>query len=156
MDPRFRIRIRIRTKISWIRNSVRYIPTASHSAAASAARILWRRPPSSSMWRLAVVLVTWSPAAAGMKNAAEWSFLSNEYPVHSQSTYISSTTVYIPYVPLSELGLPHPFPAIECAPGPSPRNQRGGGTLACGWGVGESQFRRLVKKLITLPTLWVQ
>ncbi len=49
---------------------------------------------------------------------------------------IRSTTVY---VPSSELGLPE---------------LKGGGTLACGWGVGESQFRRREKKLSILPTLW--
>ncbi len=31
---------------------------------------------------------------------------------------------------------------------------KGWGTLACGWGVGESQFRRREKKLGILPTLW--
>ncbi len=36
---------------------------------------------------------------------------------------------------------------------PSPRNQRGG-TLACGWGVGESQFQRLEEKFRTVSTLW--
>ncbi len=36
-----------------------------------------------------------------------------------------------------------------------PWNQRGGGyTFACVWGLGESQFRRLEKKLSTLSTLW--
>jgi hypothetical protein len=37
---------------------------------------------------------------------------------------------------------------------PSPRNPRGGGANSpAGEGLGESQFRRLEKKLITLPTL---
>ncbi len=45
---------------------------------------------------------------------------------------------------------PNPSPARDCAP---PLNQRVGGTLACGWGVGESQFRRLEKKLSTLTTV---
>ncbi len=43
----------------------------------------------------------------------------------------------------------------ECAGAP-PHTTGGegvGGTLACGWGVGESQFRRLEKKLSTMPTL---
>jgi hypothetical protein len=35
---------------------------------------------------------------------------------------------------------------------PSPQNRGEGGTL--GEGLGESQFRRLEKKLSTLPTLW--
>jgi hypothetical protein len=38
---------------------------------------------------------------------------------------------------------------------PSPRNQRGGGAHSpAGEGLGESQFRRLEKKLSTLHTLW--
>jgi hypothetical protein len=41
----------------------------------------------------------------------------------------------------SELGLPHPSPAGECA-SPPPLVQVGRGTLACGKGVGEAQFRR--------------
>ncbi len=41
----------------------------------------------------------------------------------------------------SELGLPHPSPAGECAPPPFD-SWGGGGTLACRKGVGESQFRR--------------
>ncbi len=69
--------------------------------------------------------------------------------------YIQSTTVY---VPSSELGLPQPpVPQAMVPPPPPAQNQRvGGGTLACRWGVGESQFRRLEKKLSTLPTLWLE
>ncbi len=48
---------------------------------------------------------------------------------------------------------PIPSLASECAP--PPRTKGGVGTLACGWGVGESQFRRLEKKLNTLPTLGI-
>jgi hypothetical protein len=44
----------------------------------------------------------------------------------------------------------HPTPACECAPLPPPP---GSHSLA-GEGVGKSQFRRLEKKLSTLPTLW--
>jgi hypothetical protein len=47
---------------------------------------------------------------------------------------------------------PTPSLASECAPPPGTKGW--GGTLACGWGVGESQFQRLDKKLSTLPTLW--
>ncbi len=43
--------------------------------------------------------------------------------------------------------------ASECAPPPG--TKRGGGTLACSQGLGESQFRRLEKRLSTLPTLWL-
>jgi hypothetical protein len=46
---------------------------------------------------------------------------------------------------------PTPSHASECAP--SPRNQRGALSPA-GEGLGESQFRRLEKKLITSHTLW--
>ncbi len=61
--------------------------------------------------------------------------------------YIQNTTVYVLSL---ELGLSHPLSRQRVSP--SPRYQRGG-ILACGWGVGESQFRRLEKKLSTLPTL---
>ncbi len=54
--------------------------------------------------------------------------------------------------PRNCMGLPHPLSRQRVCP--SPRNQRGV-TLACGWGVGESQFQRLEKKLSTLATLWV-
>ncbi len=57
------------------------------------------------------------------------------------------------YVPSSELGLSHPLSRQRVCP--FPRNQRwghiGGGG---GEGLGESQFRRLEKRLTTLPTLW--
>ncbi len=52
-------------------------------------------------------------------------------PGTTKYVYVKCTTVY---VPSSELGLPHPFPASECAL--SPRNQGGGGTLAYGQGGG--------------------
>jgi hypothetical protein len=44
--------------------------------------------------------------------------------------------------------------ACECAPPPEPGG--GGAHSAAGEGLGESQFRRLEKKLSTLPTLWSQ
>ncbi len=50
---------------------------------------------------------------------------------------------------------PNPSPTSECALPPGPKGG-GGGTLACGKGVGEFQFRRLEKKLSTLPTLWIR
>ncbi len=37
---------------------------------------------------------------------------------------------------------------------PSPQNRGGGAHSPAGEGLGESQFQRLEKKLITLPTLW--
>jgi hypothetical protein len=50
--------------------------------------------------------------------------------------------------PSPELGLSHPLSRL-CAPPPG--TQGGGGTLSCG----EGQFRRLEKRLSTLPTLLV-
>jgi hypothetical protein len=51
-----------------------------------------------------------------------------------------------------ELGLSHPLSRQRVCP--SPRNQGGGGAHSpAGEGLGESQFRRLEKKLSTLPTL---
>ncbi len=47
---------------------------------------------------------------------------------------------------------PTPFLASECAP-PPPKPKGGGLTRLRVRGWGESQFRRLEKKLSTLPTL---
>ncbi len=70
--------------------------------------------------------------------------------MHIKSTKsIKSTTEYVPSL---ELGLSHPLSHQRV--GPSPRTG-GGGTLAWGEGLGQSQFRRLEKKLSTLPTLWI-
>jgi hypothetical protein len=57
--------------------------------------------------------------------------------------YIKSTTVY---VTSSELGLAVPLP-------PEPGEGGGRAHSPAGKGLGESQFRRLGKKLSTLPTL---
>jgi hypothetical protein len=74
----------------------------------------------------------------------------NQFNHKVQYIYAKSTTVS---VPSSEFG-PPPFPQVS-VPLPPPPITKGGGegthyTLACGWGVGESQFRRLEKKLSTL------
>ncbi len=66
------------------------------------------------------------------------------------------TTVY---VPSSELELFQPLSRRRVCPSPHNRG-RGGGQCAqehspAGEGLGESQFRRLEKKLSTLPTLWI-
>ncbi len=63
--------------------------------------------------------------------------------------YLQSTTVS---VPSSELGLSHP--ALSPASVLLPPNQRGGGHTCQRARGGESQIRRLEKKLSTLPTLW--
>ncbi len=49
---------------------------------------------------------------------------------------------------------PNPSLAIESAPPPEPKG--GGAHSPAGEEVGESQFRRLEKKLSTLPTLWLR
>jgi hypothetical protein len=64
--------------------------------------------------------------------------------------YTKSTTLY---VPSSELELSQPLSlASKCAP---PPRTGGGAHSPAGEGLGESQFRRLEKKLSTLPTLWL-
>ncbi len=60
---------------------------------------------------------------------------------------IKSTTVY---VPASEMGLSQPLSRQRVCPSPQSRGE--GGTL--GEGLGKSQFRRLEKRLSTLPALW--
>jgi hypothetical protein len=57
--------------------------------------------------------------------------------------------VYIP--PRRNWDSPTPSLDSECAPPPEPM---GGAHLRAGGGLGESQFRRLKKKLSTLSTLW--
>jgi hypothetical protein len=49
---------------------------------------------------------------------------------------------------------PNPYLASECAH--PPRNGGGGAHSSAGEGLGESQFRRLEKKLSTLPALWIE
>ncbi len=60
-----------------------------------------------------------------------------------------------PGLPSSGLGLSQPFSRQRVCLSPSTGG--GGGarsSLACGWGAGAAQFRRLEKKLSTLPSLW--
>ncbi len=54
-------------------------------------------------------------------------------------------------IPASELGLSHPLSRQRVCP--SPQNQRGGGTTACGWGVGGVPIPTTWEKLSNLPTL---
>ncbi len=56
-------------------------------------------------------------------------------------------------VPSSELGLPHPLSRQRVCP--SSGNKDGGAHSPAGEGLEESKFRRLEKKLSTLPTLWI-
>ncbi len=51
--------------------------------------------------------------------------------------------------PRRNWGSPNPSPASECALPPRPKG--GGAHSPAAKGVGESQFRRLEKKLSTLP-----
>ncbi len=62
--------------------------------------------------------------------------------------YIKSTIVY---VPSSELGLSQPLSRQRVCP--SPQNRWRGANSPAGEGLGESQFRRLEKKLSTLHLL---
>ncbi len=65
--------------------------------------------------------------------------------------YIKSTTVYV-YVGIGTLPTPLSPASV---PSPSPQTRGGGTHSPAGEGLGESQFRRLEKKLSTLPTLWI-
>ncbi len=56
--------------------------------------------------------------------------------------------------PLRNWDSPTPFAAGECSLPPGPKG--GGANSPVAKGVGESQFRRLEKKLSTLPTLCMQ
>ncbi len=67
-----------------------------------------------------------------------------------QSTYICRAPQCMS--PRQNWGLSHPLSRQRVCPTPPTKGEKG--TLACGLGVGESQFRRLEKKLSTLPTLW--
>ncbi len=70
------------------------------------------------------------------------------YGAATKYRYIKSTTVY---VPSSELGMSQPLSRQRV--GASPENRGEGAHSPAGEGLGESQFRRLEKKLSTLPTL---
>jgi hypothetical protein len=97
---------------------------------------------------------TWSPArdiAHFFANIHAFSFatccaVSCIFTI-TKYIYITSSPVYVPSL---ELGLSHPLSRQRVCP--SPRN-RGGGHSPAGEGLGESKFRRLEKKLSTLPTL---
>jgi hypothetical protein len=53
------------------------------------------------------------------------------------------------------IGTPPPTPFQQASMPLPPEPNGGGGTLACELGVGESQFRRLEKRVSTLSTLWL-
>ncbi len=74
----------------------------------------------------------------------------------AQSTYICRVPQCMSFifVPSSELGLYHPSLASGCAPPPGTKGGGEGAHSPAGEGLGESQFRRLERKLSTLPTLW--
>ncbi len=105
------------------------------------------------LWRPPLLLAAF-PSQTWREKSSPLSAKLAKRNVCPQSTYrylyTKSTTVY---VPSSEIGTPPPpSPASEWAP--LPRNQRRGGAHSpAGEGVGESQFRRLEKRLSTLPAL---
>jgi hypothetical protein len=69
---------------------------------------------------------------------------------HKVLIYIEHDSV----CPLVGIGTP-PTPLPQASvPSPPPGSKDGGAHLPAVKGVGESQFRRLVKKLGALPTLW--
>jgi hypothetical protein len=70
-------------------------------------------------------------------------------PHWSRSTYIYRVPQCMS--PRRNWDSSNPSPASECA---HPPNQRVGSHSPAGGGLEESQFRRLEKKLSTLPTLW--
>ncbi len=80
-----------------------------------------------------------------------WLVLYTHYGL-TKYVYIKSTAVY---VPSSELGQSHPNPSLASDCAPPPRTGGGGAHSPAGEGLGESQFRRLEKKLSILPTLWM-
>ncbi len=69
---------------------------------------------------------------------------------HKVHLYIKSTTSLCPLV---GFGKPQPLSRMRVCPSP-PEPKVGGAHSPASEGVGESQFRRLEKKLSTLPTLW--
>jgi hypothetical protein len=94
------------------------------------------------------VAIRQSVQAFRSSNLLYQSFLKSR-PQSTKYLYIKSTTAY---APSSELGLSQTLSRQRVCP--SPRKQRGGGAHSpAGEGLGESQFRRLEKKLSTLPTL---
>ncbi len=72
--------------------------------------------------------VSWPSAATFITGASRQAYV---IPGVTKYTCIKSITVC---VPSSELGLSQPLSRQRVCP--PPPNQRGGGTLACGWGVG--------------------
>jgi hypothetical protein len=79
--------------------------------------------------------------------------------VENSSPGLANTTKYL-YIeyhsvrPLVDLGLPQPLSRKQVCPPPPPGPKGGGGAPPLRLEVGESQFRRLEKKLSPLPTLW--
>jgi hypothetical protein len=92
------------------------------------------------------MLTFFHPGSRGQKGTRSRIRIRN---TAAKYAYIKSTTVY---VPSSELGLSQPLSRQQVCPFPQ---NRGGAHSPAGEGLGEeSQFRRLEKKLSTLPTLW--
>ncbi len=98
------------------------------------------------MLRFVAVPSTCSLPESELFNLSQY---SNILAPRSQSTYIYRVPQCMS--PRRLWDSPTPSLPSDCAPSPG---TKGRGTLACGWGVGESQFRRLEKKLSTLLSLW--
>ncbi len=76
--------------------------------------------------------------------------------VTAQSTYLYIYKEYHSVCPLVGVGaLPTPLSPASVPLPPEPRGAGGRAHSPAGEGLGESQFRRLEKKLSTLLTLWV-
>ncbi len=86
-----------------------------------------------------------------IKNLNNLLTLNPTHPLaHKVRIYKDYYMYSVLYVPSSELGLSQPLSRQGVCPYPQ---NRGGGGSPAGEGLGESQFRRLEKKLSTLPTL---
>jgi len=107
------------------------------------AKVYWSIVNNALFWTEAAENDIWDLATKGRC----WVWSTKYVYIH---TYIKSTTVY---VPSSEFGLSQPLSRQRVCL--SPQNRGGEGAHSpSGEGLGESQFRRLEKRLSTLPTLW--
>jgi hypothetical protein len=83
------------------------------------------------------------------KTWAQVSEQKTERAYPTKYVYLKSTTVICPLVGIGTLRTPLPQANV-----PHPGGRGGEAHSPAGGGLGESQFRRLEKKLSTLPTLW--
>jgi len=83
-------------------------------------------------------------------------YLSGKEPLTFICTKYIQSTRHSVCLLSSELGLSTPSLASECAPPPDTKWGGGDIFLPAGEGLGESHFRRLEKRLCTLPILWLE